>query len=462
MTQPFSLIVTPPLDPVNAAYTQPVDLSDYIDVSPGNGLDPVDPKFTDKVFAHSLLKQGGTLALEDLALKELVFPLVLASRDQLASAELVQLINNAINAPGAVAAWQDTGASQPTYFDLASGQLDIEYDYRRKTGNQVILRAKLRLFSQPLGRQLAFSPLKATGGATVATGTGPLIKFIAGATLMGDGPALIDAVATGASGPLSIGYGNLAAMSVLPDAMFAPQLPVTFTGGSYFAGTASGAVGGTFVGATAGAANALVVGSPFAAAVAGGMTVAPPRYARRYRLLGLARSIVATGTIQMFTQAFGGQFGQVYSVPVGDWAPVDLGLVSIAQGQRLDYASIVPIMTGGNATRSVQLTALYCLPEDTTCVLSPAVAAPAAPQGVSNQIEFDGIFGFGAGRVVDRAVGGDLSSAVRGQVPQAKPESGAPALAFLCIPVGSPTNNPQTLSWTVQVNVLPRTRYIFQ
>ena len=54
-----------------------INLTRYLDVEDGDGMDPADPEFTEKIFAHSLLKQGGTLALENLKLKEMAFPLKL-------------------------------------------------------------------------------------------------------------------------------------------------------------------------------------------------------------------------------------------------------------------------------------------------------------------------------------------------------------------------------------------------
>src|SRR5205823_6461172 len=91
-----------------------LDLSPYLDPALGAGMDPQDPKFTNKVFGRSLLREGASLALTQLTEKELVFPLYLGPVGGVASAPvntsslmtLIQQINQCIESPGFTASWQ--------------------------------------------------------------------------------------------------------------------------------------------------------------------------------------------------------------------------------------------------------------------------------------------------------------------------------------------------------------------
>lgn len=464
MAQPFSLIITPPIDAGNSAFTSPLDLSAYLDVVQGDGMDPYDPRFTDKIFSHSLLKEGGTLALEDFKLKELVFPVVLTAANTTAMAALVQAVNNAIGTPGAVAAWKDAGASQPTYFDLAAGQLDIQYDYRRSTGAQSVLRAKLRLFSAPFGRAATSLPLTATtpaGPTTVVGASVPLIKFVGASLLAGDAPALLAATVNANNIPGGAGSA-VTAMAVLPDAAYQAMLPLTLSG-SASQGASPDAVGGTFIGV--GGANSIgYIGSAPPYPASGPI---PARYAGRHRILALARSQAATGMLSIVGSVVGlpNQAGGVFTpnVPVGQWALVDLGAINIVPGLAAQYQSMgLNAETGGGASAAVQVTGLFCLPEATSCLLNPAqVPLAAGMQAISPLIAFDGT-STGAYAVVDVGTNTDVSSSVRGTVPRPRPQSGPPVLAFLSsliAPAGA-TSNPQNLAWLVAVNALARTKYI--
>ena len=151
-----------------------LNLSNYLNVQQGEGMDPYNPSFTNKVFSHSLLKEGGTYALESLALKELQFPLRLKASTAAGVQELVQQLNQVLNSPGAVCIWQDTSTSQATYFDIASGQFDIQYNFREAEAaahSSAFVKGMLRVFVQPLGRRASPRPYAA------ASGVGPLLMI---------------------------------------------------------------------------------------------------------------------------------------------------------------------------------------------------------------------------------------------------------------------------------------------
>lgn len=54
-----------------------LNLTNFVNVQQGQGLDNYDPQFTQKVWGRSMLKEGATLALEQLTEKGLTFPLLL-------------------------------------------------------------------------------------------------------------------------------------------------------------------------------------------------------------------------------------------------------------------------------------------------------------------------------------------------------------------------------------------------
>src|SRR5438128_1415786 len=97
-----------------------ITLTPYLDVEAGKGMEPGDPRFTEKMFARSLLKQGATYALENLHEKELIYPVKLKAATKTALLELVEEINTILNTAGAQVEWQEEGSNKPTYFDLIS------------------------------------------------------------------------------------------------------------------------------------------------------------------------------------------------------------------------------------------------------------------------------------------------------------------------------------------------------
>ena len=491
MSQPFSLTINPMSTAANPV--TPLDLSDYIDVSQGSGLDPADPSFTDKVFSHSLLKEGGTLALEDLKIKEVVFPLYMSGPNKPTVNGLVETINDAINSAGAVAIWQDTGCSQPTYFDLVSGQVDIEYDYRRATGNQVILKGKLRLFAQPLARKA--SPRV----YAVASGAGPLllvgatdaIAALGGTSYFGtptygsltlDGDAAAQVVATYSRSGINQGRGSIAAMSVLPDAGYLPMIAP----GATFVTSPTQSVPGMFnwVGATILGASGAVASqylhftttggtvaialpwSPTLArqAAAGTGPVIPPWYAGQHRVLALARTVggAAPGTLELLNGFSDAPLGPTVDVPLSWWQLVDLGTLGVYARQQFAANAITAVLgvvapSGG----AVDVTALIYLPEASTTVFNPqAISGIGATYLINTSVDYDGTANGGAGTVTGE-FSIDFSSYVRGAVPKLDPKY-SPMIAFLGVPwTSSATAIPLNLNTSVSVSVLERTRYVF-
>lgn len=235
----------------------------YLDVQAADGMDPADPQFTTKIWGRSILKEGATLALEQLTEKELLFPLLLGPVGGMTGApttltalmQLIQQINQIIETPGFSVSWQPDGASQATIFDGLSGQLDIDYDFRRE--QQHWTHAKLRLFTQPLGRTagprlyatasgvgplLMISPYASggalainassngafggSGGAFNPNGASGGVSYSGNPSLAGDAGALLQISYVG---PLpntatNAGVVPTVAVSLLPDALYRPLI----------------------------------------------------------------------------------------------------------------------------------------------------------------------------------------------------------------------------------------------
>lgn len=433
-----------------------LDLSSYMDVQDGDGMDPANPAFTDKVFSHSLLKQGGTLALEDFKVKELVFPLVLDATNPSATATLVQQIIQSSRVPGAYATWQDNGVTQATVFDLVSAQFDIVYSFRQM--QQALIKGKLRLFAQPFGRKAAERSFAVASGLGPMLVIGPsyggyassMISWTGSQTIDGDAPALLKgavlgASTTGFSGNPTTGY--FTSMSVLPDANYRPLMAFA-NGLSLDVGVpligGSGAVASQYAraNATIGVAGVDLVGIP---------TIAIPGYwPPAHRMIALARAHGAPGQIQADWGSH-----QVATVAVGDWAAYDLGTLSLAASVTY-FESLTVIPGNGAPTPGVwtDLTAVIMLPDNDTVTLSTALLTEDGP------LVYDGIvnksyFPFAGGIGVQ-----DVSGSVRGAIPEARPGQ-IPIIAFCSIYQGG-SQNPQNMPISASVTVLERTQYIFE
>ena len=60
----------------NTSNPQSLDVWPWV-IANDETLDPYDPAFREAVITHSLLKEGGVQAFEDLKAKELIFPLIM-------------------------------------------------------------------------------------------------------------------------------------------------------------------------------------------------------------------------------------------------------------------------------------------------------------------------------------------------------------------------------------------------
>jgi hypothetical protein len=451
-----------------------VDVTQYLMVERGAGMEPGDPTFTEKVFARSLLKQGATLALEHFREKELVMPLLLKATNKTNLANLVQEINTVINTPGAQLEWQDEGATQPTFYDVVSGQLDDDFDYRLSEKNG--LRAKLRIFAQPLGYLNKFGAraVMVSGVATtLEVGSGPLQVFPASGLFDGDAQALIQAQVELTSQKTSGWF----AFSLLPGASYAPYMTapsVSLATGSRTFTADTVAAGGTYAHWREWSGPLLLYTAPEAIKFS---------YVGETRLLVLARTPSGANVLPIRTDRvnspWGSQNGPVLGpvatpVATAQWIPYDLGTISrasagLGSGDTFDYL-VRGAITSPGASCAIDICAVVQLPDTNTIWLntnaSPvAFPAPIVFDGVTNAIRVGASMGVPASGIAPllgaKAMVHDLTSMTRGRIPPISASASSPVFAALAMDALSLSGGSLNKEMSVAINVLERTRYVF-
>lgn len=411
----------------SATNPQTLTLSNEIDVQQGQGLDPAAPTYSDKQFTRALLKEGGVYTFEHADMKEVIFPLLVGAGLNLTSSQVaarVQLINNIINTPGATAEWQDDGMSQPTYYPVTTGILDVDYDFRSQSSAHFV-RCRLRLFALPfvtpasprfyamasgIGPLLMITPYGSNGslqtGATTINGiagfgsvpnpyhvTAPSSGVFYGGnpSLAGDAPARLQLTYVGPNQASATGTGlvPVTALSVLPDGNYQPYLNYAFTG---VVGTAtavgglslSTAVAGTYSNFTippfsAGASGFLVltVSPTLTTLGTGGASAVPANWAGNHRLFGVMRASAIGNVPTPFIQSIPGPYNQIQStatISVCDWQLYDLGVYTMRASEVItdSLQFIVYASTAASQAVAVDTTAFFSLPDNTTWFLNPA------------------------------------------------------------------------------------------
>lgn len=463
----------------NASNPLTLNLSNYLDLTDGSDMDPQDPAFSSKIISHSLLKEGGVLALEDWQNKELLFPLRINATSASALQQLIIQINQVCTSQGATYSWQDSGLSQPTIFDAISGEFDVKYRYRES--EKFWASGDLKLFTQPFGHVASPRVYAAASGVgpllmitPYASGTGAQVIgastqagvagfggigqggvpssgiFYPGSpSLAGDAPALLQVSYVG---PLPNTATNGAvvpyvAVSVLPDQWYQPIVsvptPIWTSSASFY--PAADAVYGRYFSSIIGdqAYQVPAVGSP-------GQSV-PVNWAGQHRLFAIARASGGAGMLQLVPGALtnGGAQASVYP---GGWGVYDLGTFAL----RASEAPAVPLTIRSISPGSVHLdvTAFVRLPDSSTWFLNPTqviasqygwpAAAPAGNQVApfSNTLLLDDIVGdqfiyWGASQSSAPSPLGSVPSAApvtaysRGLVPRPDPKNGLPIIAVL-------------------------------
>lgn len=504
----------------NASNPLSLDLSNFMDLTDGSDMDPQDPAFSNKVISHSLLKEGGILALEDLQAKELVFPLKLNAASSSALATLITEINQVLTSPGATYSWQDDGMSQPTVFDAISGQFDVHYSYRMTSSPGHWCKGDLKLFTQPFGHTgaprpyaaasaigplLMISPYNSNGSPITSASTqagaagfgavgqggvpSSAIFYPGSPSLAGDAPALLQVSYLGPLPPGATETGTVpyVAMSLLPDKNYQPLM----TAFQLFGGTPSITYGSD------GVFGQYLRSQGITGAVFGRLQVpsspVPVSWAGNHRVFAVARATPVACQLQIIGNALVPQTTTA-TVNSGDWQLVDLGVVRYRASQTPAVGGQQqPTLTwtGGRAS-ATDLSAVFMLPESSTWFFNPK-ALNASQYGWSLQVvgsielgqgnysnlvladdvvgeQFIGTTGaFPGAPSAAGQTGTPMTAYSRGLVPRPDPKNGVPIIALLGMgqfnvpsiawAPGASWANPQNLPVSAQVNVLERTRY---
>ena len=420
-----------------------LDLSNYVVVNPGDGLDPADPAFTQRVWSRSLLKEGATLALEQLVEREMQFPLKLgpiggvagSPQNLTATLGLVQQINQILETPGAMMTWQPPGASQPTTFDVLSGIVESQYNYRAEQQSWEF--ANLRVFTQPLGRAagprryatasgvgplLMITPYASGGGQVIAASTQNAVAGFGGVSqggvpsggifywgspsLAGDAPAQLQISYVGPMPNNATVYGTApyAAVSLLPDQYYqplitAPEFTILHQGPGAVAGLVTqqnGIASQSLLLHTNGnaAAAALLDVNPLQSASSG---IEPTQaWAGQHRLFAIARaSGYATGLgatspyVELLTTSPNVQNSTgILTVPLGpDYAPYDLGTVAFRASESPQQIQVGMYTNGGATMCGLEIAGLVILPDSATWFFNPSFVQPSQygyPLGISS------------------------------------------------------------------------------
>jgi hypothetical protein len=480
---------------------QTINLSSFLRLQPDEGTDPAGPDFTQRVFARSLLKTGATLALEQNVEREWTFPLnIKGSSASVTNGTLVQQINQICESPGATMEWWDDGMSQPTYADILSGQVQVEYDYFKS--QQAWCACKLLIFTQPFGRTvgprpyaaasaagplLIISPYNSSGALAVSASTQAGAAGFGGAgyagasggifypgapSLAGDAPAQIQLSFTSRMS----GNGSVYAVSLLPDQNYNPYVTIQNAGG----------LGLSHAGAGLPVAS-VTSSSLFPGIFANGLLpitgLVPATWAGQHRLLAMARASGGGGTTGLTISGAGpGALpggGSAYapaiaSVPGGQpWALYDMGTVTLHPSQ----PAPAQFTFATTASVAVDVNAVFMLPDANTMFAGQqwSNALNFQPAGIAY---LDGIMGevyslqgstngwipspaafssFVANSNPDSTNNLRVTPVTRGLIPSPDPKTGMPIIAIL---VGSASSLGNQWTLSAEAAVLERARYV--
>jgi hypothetical protein len=391
-----------------------VNLTNSLELALEAKMDPASPQYSNRQFSTSLLREGAVLTLENPKLKEQIFPLLLHGANSSATVAQIIQINQILETPGATAEWQDDGGIvSPTYFSLASGQLDVNYNYRESA--QYWISVTLRLFSQPYGTAAQYRPFAAASavgpvllvtpyntfqynpavGLTATTQNGVAgwgnttgassgVFYPGNPSLAGDAPAMLRVTygAPKAPNAAGTGYTPYAAVSWLPDGNYLPQLAfglqvninttVIHSADSvastyYTTQMPAGAAGSSVVAQFS--VNTPVNRSPPA--------FPPVTWVGNHRLFAIARASQSgpgqmTAQLGLMTNAL-----VPFTVPAVvsnfDWQLLDLGTYTLRASEPPDGQLFVTCVASSTASAnvSVDVTAFMSLPDNSTWFINP-------------------------------------------------------------------------------------------
>lgn len=295
-----------------------LDLSSYVRVAPGEGLDLAAGGFLEPAFSESPLLDGQYLSNVDVQNKQLAWPLFLNAADKDALHSLIRQIKEEENKPGRLRVeWADKGATNSTFFDVEFVRFEPDFNFRRQEHSY--MGGTLRIWVRPYGHT-ATSRIIATGVATGVVLTVPIPSAISG-----DHAALLDGrVNVGSYVPQT---GRIVALAALPNASYVPDHPA-----ASFTSLMSGA---SLTGAS-GAAGSQYMALPVSPTVASGYAMklsmaVPSLYAGANRVFAVARSTLSEGVaVRAFEDLTGFPLGPTTIASSStNWGLIDLGVLRV-------------------------------------------------------------------------------------------------------------------------------------
>lgn len=345
-----------------------LDLSAYVRVGPGEGLDPYDADgFEDPQWSDGPLAEGQPLQNMDVKNRQQTWPLFLnaSSKDLLHGLQRSIAKEIRYGAKPLRVKWQAAGATDPTYYDIAAARFDPEYSMRQSDkGWQA---GKLTVWSQPPYGHTATERVIGTVSA-LPMATIPLASF------GGDMNSLLEvgwstpslSGQVGASAPALLTF-----LSVLPPGMRTFWDASTMGAGGGGAGTATVVLDSTSL--------ASVFVRAIRAPGGGGLTMASmpigaSSIPTHSRVLAVLRR---SGTGMLTTQYVDGFFSRVRSATAvsvhslaNSWQAVDLSTLKVNRETQATLNLNVTITVPSNAaTVTVGLAGFLFLPEDDTVIL---------------------------------------------------------------------------------------------
>ncbi len=363
-----------------------IDLSAYVRVAKGEGLDPYDSSgFNDPQFGSSPFAEGRPLLNEDTGNREQIWPLHLNALTKDAAHALVRSINLEIAGnPALRVEWKDDGASNSTFYDVTFARFDPDFDYRRSARNWE--SGMLRTWcAPPYGNTGAY---RLTGTAISPSSVAFTVPV---PSIAGDAPALVDVRISTGTGFVP-DHGRVALAAALPHASYAfltPAGSLAIPAGYGVASLvgASGAIGSQVVYFRAPAA---AVEAPlFTAALSPASVYA----GGRHRVMAVMRGMNFTAAGLMTMSGPDGRRleGAVPAVPSAGWNLNDLGVMSVPSTPQTATLVLTAMGIGGgigatyshfsddNAADTHQICALIVVPEDRF-----QLVVDAAKRGITN------------------------------------------------------------------------------
>ncbi len=347
-----------------------LDLAQYLRAQAGEGFDPSDVDYSEPQFSRSPARAGGSWVGDNVNLRELVWPLSLDATNKDGLLEVIREINLELEREGIRVEWRDAGASQSTFYDIARGRLEPEFNFWRAAAMRI--NAILRIWVQPFGHT-ATERIVGTGAASGPVAIAPL------AALQGDAPGLLDLTVRAGAAP---SHGRIVAAAVLPHPFYAPEIRAASIGdrmdGAAIVG-ASGAPGSQYLG--------LPVSPTCASGIACKLELfAASAYAGRQRVFALARSKLSDGVALRALDPFGQPIGPTALATVSaDWGLVDLGVLSLSE-RRPTQVKLALVAGGGPSgavvgSPGLQLGAGVVLPERSAALIEDVGAGGSLVAG---------------------------------------------------------------------------------